>query len=417
MQDEAQSSSVALVGTDDELISFRDQVQEQLEQVLASRYFSRSHRLSSFLRYVVDQVLAGQEGQVKERTIGIEVFGRPVDYDTASDSIVRVTASEIRKRIAQYYQDPEHEGEFRITFAAGSYVPQFQPSSPAREAKEEIPTSTLSIEASSAGQIPARRHFWRGFVASSLLAILIASGATWAWQATHRTPFNFFWGPILKSSGPVLFCIADQKQYSSIELYDANNLSRQVTLPDKNGLTAIVIDDLGPTIHIAGLLQARGKQYALRGGSATTLSDLRTGPGIFIGAFDNIWTLRLTQNLRYRFTNNEQMTEAGIVDSRNPKRIWMVSNQQQMATDNYTDYAIVARFTDNITGKPAVIVAGTASGGSTAAAQFISDPSDLAQLMGVAKAAGGKPNMEIVLKTRIIGGEPGAPSIIASYFW
>lgn len=414
MQNEAQSPPVGSAVDYDELFPFGDQVRKQLEQVLASRYFSRSRRLSSFLRYVVEQVLAGQKDQVKERSIGIEVFGLPTDYDTASDSIVRVTAAEIRKRIAQYYQDPEHDGELRILFIAGSYVPHFQPSG---SAKQEISLSPSAIDTPPHKHPSSHRNFWRGFVVSFLLAIVIALGATWAWRVKHGTPFNFFWDPVLKSSGPVLFCLADQKQYSNIELYDANNLNRQITISNRNRLIAVVIDDLDPTIHIAGLLQARGKQYALRGGSATTLSDLRIGPDIFIGAFDNIWTLRLTHNLRYRFTNNQQMTEAGIVDSRDLKRTWMVSNQQQMTSNNYTDYAIIARFSDNITGEPTIIVAGAASGGTTAAAQFITNPSDLAQLMRDAKAVGDKPNMEIVVKTQIIDGEPGAPSIIASYFW
>src|ERR1700761_7069889 len=79
--------------------------QEQMERLVASSYFSHSRRFPNFLRFVVEQTIAGHEDVLKERTIGIEIFGRLADYDTASDPIVRVTAAEIRKRIAQYYQD------------------------------------------------------------------------------------------------------------------------------------------------------------------------------------------------------------------------------------------------------------------------------------------------------------------------
>ena len=395
-------------------------IQEQLERLLSNPYFSHSRRFPSFLRYVVEKTLAGQEDALKERTLGMEIFGRQADYDTASDPIVRVTAAEIRKRIAQYYQDSGHENELRISLPSGSYIPQFHgPSS----AKDERPThvtlepvAALPNPSESAKHTPAHHHFWRGFAVSFVVLAVLAGGFAWYWQGEHRSPFDLFWGPVLNSSDPVLFCIADQKQYSNIALRDASDQSRQVILPDS--LTAVVIDDLSPIVRVAGLLQSNGKRYSLRGESATNLTDLRAGPTVFIGAFDNAWTLRLTRPLRYHFFNNADMTELGVVDSNAPASTrWMVYRTQQMATNNYRDFAIVARFTDSITGKVAVVVAGVARGGTIAAGEFLTDPDNLAQLMRAAKAAGNKKNMEIVLSTQIIGGEPGTPKMEAAYFW
>ena len=119
-------------------------------------------------------------------------------------------------------------------------------------------------------------------------------------------------------SDPVLFCIADQNQYSAIALRDAADPSRQITLQDN--LTAVVIDDLSPIVRIAGILQSSGKRYSLRGEGATNLMDLRNGPAIFVGAFDNAWTLRLTKGLRYHFANNADMSQFRIVDSTAPDR-------------------------------------------------------------------------------------------------
>src|SRR5580658_6245398 len=84
-------------------------IQEQLERLLTNSHFRHSRRFPSFLRYAIEKTLAGEEDALKERTLGIEIFGRQAGYDTASDPIVRVTAAEIRKRIAQYYQEPGHE--------------------------------------------------------------------------------------------------------------------------------------------------------------------------------------------------------------------------------------------------------------------------------------------------------------------
>jgi hypothetical protein len=233
------------------------------------------------------------------------------------------------------------------------------------------------------------------------------------WHSAHRSPFDFFWGPLVNSSEPVLFCVADQGHYSTITLRDAADPSRQMQLQDN--LTAIIIDDLNPIVRVAGLLQSSGKKYTLKGEGTTNLMDLRNGPTVFIGAFDNAWTLRLTAPLRYHFAVNREMTDFGIVDSTKPEQPgWVVNRTQQMTTNNYRDFAIVSRFTDSTTGKLAVVIAGVARGGTRVATEYLTDPADLAQLK---RAAGGKKNMEVVLSTQIIDGEPGTPKVEASYFW
>src|ERR1700737_3270341 len=97
----------------------------QLERLLRNSHFHKSKRFPVFLRFVVKEVLAGRADQLKERTLGMEVFGKEPNYDTTDDPIVRVTAGEIRKRIAQYYQEPGHEHEIKLHLPPGSYVPQF----------------------------------------------------------------------------------------------------------------------------------------------------------------------------------------------------------------------------------------------------------------------------------------------------
>jgi hypothetical protein len=89
--------------------------------------FNRSERLPVFLRYIVNESLSqGGEGSAKERTLGIEVFGRKPDHDNNSDPIVRVTASELRKKLAQYYYEDGHNDEIRIELPPGAYLPKFR---------------------------------------------------------------------------------------------------------------------------------------------------------------------------------------------------------------------------------------------------------------------------------------------------
>src|SRR3984957_2758310 len=98
----------------------------QLELLLIHPLFSQSKRYPALLRFVVEQTLDGNADQVKERLIGMEVFGRAPGYDANADPVVRVAAGEIRKRLAQYYYDPAHQEEIRIELPTGSYVPVFQ---------------------------------------------------------------------------------------------------------------------------------------------------------------------------------------------------------------------------------------------------------------------------------------------------
>jgi hypothetical protein len=246
--------------------------------------------------------------------------------------------------------------------------------------------------------------------------LLVCAGAVFFWKSAHPSALEAFWGPILNPSDSALLCIADQNQYTFIALRDAADPSHQVVL--KDNLSAVVIDDLDTVVKIASELRVNGKKYSLKGEEATSLIDLRNGPAIFVGAFDNAWTLRLTKSLRYHFSNNPEMTQFRIVDSANPsENRWSIDRSQQMATNNYQDFAIIARFTDNVTGKPAVVIAGIGRGGTIAAGEFLTDPESLAQLLPLLRAAGAKKNMEIVLSTQIIDGQPGASKVEASYFW
>jgi hypothetical protein len=397
-------------------------IEEQVERLLQNSYFSHSRRFPMFLRFVVRHTLAGQTDAVKERTLGIEIFGRTADYDTSSDPIVRVTAAEIRKRIAQYYQEPGHEEEIRVSLPAGSYVPQFHwPPAPHIATAANGAEPEMLSEGAVETVVPVRvallprRHVWMSVAVAVLVACATVGGTMW-WRSLQHSAFDVFWEPILNSPDPVLLCIADQNQYTEISLRDAADPSHQTILRDS--LTAVVMDDLNPVVKIAGVLQAHGTRYSLKGEGSTTLTDLRNGPSVFVGAFDNAWTLRLTKPLRFHFANDAAMTRLWIADSNDPNRTdWVIDRVKQQATNNYRDYAIVARFTDSNTGKIAIIAAGVARGGTIAAGEFLIDPTYLAQVANAARASAGKKNMEFVLSTEIIDGQPGTPKMEAAYFW
>src|ERR1039458_6883204 len=105
-------------------------VREQLERLLAHPLFSNSKRYPVLLAHTVEQTLKGNGAELKERSIGIDVFGRSPSYDANADPVVRITAGEVRKRLMQYYYDSSHDGELVIELPSGSYVPQFRAPEP-----------------------------------------------------------------------------------------------------------------------------------------------------------------------------------------------------------------------------------------------------------------------------------------------
>lgn len=97
---------------------------QHLKEVIEGDAFKGSHRSGQFLQYIIDQAMAGHFDSLKERVIGMELFGRSASYDTGGDAIVRVTACDVRKRLMQHYGRYGATSEFRISLPSGSYIPE-----------------------------------------------------------------------------------------------------------------------------------------------------------------------------------------------------------------------------------------------------------------------------------------------------
>jgi hypothetical protein len=119
------------------------QIKRQMEIILDSNRFRQAKSLEKFLRYVVTRKLDGAENELKEYTIGLEVFRRGVDYDPRLDAVVRVQANMLRKRMTSYYQEEGAGDELIIEMPKGHYVPQFyfRPGSAGLEARVEDPAA------------------------------------------------------------------------------------------------------------------------------------------------------------------------------------------------------------------------------------------------------------------------------------
>ncbi len=97
----------------------------ELKSVLESGTFVRAPKLAQLLSYLCEKLFEGKAGQIKEYSIGVEVFGRSESYDQNSDSIVRVEANRLRKRLAEFYSSDGASHRLKITIPVGQYVPEF----------------------------------------------------------------------------------------------------------------------------------------------------------------------------------------------------------------------------------------------------------------------------------------------------
>src|SRR5580658_798539 len=116
-------------------------VREELSRIFSCHEFRSSKRSQEFLRYIVEHTLSGHAEILKERTIGIEVFGRSTSYEPSDDATVRVKAGDVRKRLGLYYAEQGAQNPVRIELPAGTYVPEFRWSETKPDTMSEAPMS------------------------------------------------------------------------------------------------------------------------------------------------------------------------------------------------------------------------------------------------------------------------------------
>lgn len=387
----------------------------QLEKISAHSAFKSSRRCLAFLRYVVEHQLRADAQQLKERTIGIEVFGRDANYDTHDEPVVRTTASEVRKRIAQYYHEPGHEMEIRIELPLGSYHPEFHLAH--EEVSVQAPPAHPELgdtpEKKSSANLAISRRIRLGIIAGAL-AVAIMSTMVWAIYRKPVPAISGFWKPVLASSGPTLVCL---------NTWDISSLMEDSTSPlAKNAAKAgidfhewLPITDAMAFSQITGFLGNGRANYHIQGARSTTLSDLMQGPVVLVGIFGNQWTQRVTDPLRFHFVAGDENTGPYIADRKNPSRRYPIEGDPTSGSER--DYAIVGRVFNAATGQVSFIVAGLDAPGTTAASEFITSPGNVDYLLKQLPGNSSSKSIEALISVQVIGGRPGAPHIEAVDSW
>ena len=388
----------------------REAVREQVGRILASSHFRNSKRSASLLRCAVEHALSGSTGHPNERTLGVEVFGREPNYDTTQEPVVRMTAVEIRKRLAQYYQAPGREQEIRIDFPQGSYQPEFhRPGQIALPAAEAV-----------AVEFPVTARRLRRLVAALMVGaapvVVLALWRPWV----SETALDRFWYPVLSTKAPLLLCIGSDRVTQPEVNVDAQPTldappSPDMTVGEVLRRDVVRFNDALTLSLLTGFLQTRDKPYRVRRAGNTLLPDLRDGPVVLIGLADNSWTLRLGNQLRFSLAS-----EGGrvfIKDRQNPSnRTWGYDGLTTPVANVQEAYGLISRVLDPTTGSFVVTVAGLFRG-TRAAGECLVSPSCIEKAAKLAPGGWEHSNIQILISASLVGDHPGPPRVLLTYVW
>ncbi len=401
----------------------RSEVLAELDRVLESHQFRASKKCSRFLRHIIEAAVDGRFDCLKERTLGVDVFDREAHYDTNQDPIVRGTAGEVRKRLAQYYLEAP-DGELRFSLPPGSYIPE------AHYVAPRPPQASPAVVRLTAGSPKRNRRMQAAVASALLLTVLILS----LWLLSRPTSVDRFWAPIVGGKS-VLVCMGQPQFYTFhpdtarvLNSWFANGQYSPSPAPPLNSvpLNAIVpmwdksvaLADAQAFSQLVNLFARRRKQVDLRGERSVSLSDLRGRPTILIGAFDNEWTLNLAGELRFYFDTDEQTHAQIIRDRQRPAATdWKLVDAWPPGKDINKDYALVSRVVNRTTEQTVVILGGISQYGTEAAAEFVTNPTYFKGALTQAPNNWYRKNIQIVLSTRVLSGVSGPPTVVAAYFW
>jgi hypothetical protein len=385
-----------------------ERIREELQRILASHEFRTSKRSQDFLRYVVEHTLNGQGDMLKERTIGIEVFGRSTSYDPSDDATVRVKAGEVRKRLGLYYSDQGAHDPIRIELPSGTYVPEFRVVS----APAPSEPGPVAGDAPVAGKPPTAGLLGPRLYALAGLAVLAAVGFLWIFTRKPSTVLDEFWAPVLQGSSPVFVCAAYVPVWNLDR--DPGTKGPPERLEDFVELTDQFVGggDLIATSRLTSMLTHLGRPYRLKVGNDVSFGDLRSGPAILVGYSYTRWK-EISNQMRYFIDGLKR--PIGILDDGKPTT-WTLPN---LPRDKRTseDYAIVSRVFHPDTHAMMVELAGITQYGTDAASDLVTNPDLMTEALRGAPADWRTKNLQFVLHVKVIAGAPSSPQIVGHYFW
>ena len=402
-------------------------VREHLRELVESPAFKGSRRGQQFLQYIVEKALAGQGDELKERNLGVALFGRDPSYDTGEDAIVRVTASDVRKRLHQFYS--ETDSAIRVELPAGSYTPQFR-CMPGRDMALPPPA-----------RAPRRGRRWWRAVLTVVLLVAVAIPATWLWSrhraAESLSPRHVLpWSVLLQGGRQLQLVFADpdvsamqELAGSQISLSDYANrrylanpeafgsdMQRAMRLLRGVNVAAVDVGIALAVFRLAGANSARLKTNTAR---SLQLSAFKTDDDFIIlgSPRSNPWGTLFQDQLDFDFVRDPELNREIIRNKRAQPGELPRYVPTARGWDTGHAFAIIALVGNPNQAGNVLLLAGTNAEGTEAAGQFVTNCAQFARtLQAHGIDPGGPPcHFEILLQVRTMAGSPSTLEVVACH--
>lgn len=448
-----------IANTEEDLAKLRRHLNDVIEGVV----FRGSHRSGQFLKYVVEQALAGRFDSLKERAIGIEVFGRPATYDTGEDAIVRVTASDVRRRLLQHYERSEAT-EFRILLPPGSYVPEItrvfehkvetivekvEPSQAVAllpellaalpKLHDSAPMATAPLEEATPVHVN-RRFSWLtlGLVLTGL-NIAAVIGIPWIYNLHTKSlrPSTLPWTVFARSSSPLQIITSDPNIAEIQELtggqISVSDYANHNYIPQSNTLTPELLHfcrdvlrgdkaaavDVPVAVKIAKLIPLAAQKISVHTARNIQLADLKTDDNFVIlgSPRSDPWSDFFSDQLDFRIVfdqSSKQEIVRNVHPQHNESRTY-IPTAPGWATGQ--SYAIVALVQNPDRAGQVLLLAGANGEGTEAAGELATDLPRLAvtlQKCGI-PPAGALKHFELLLRLNMMAGFPNNVEVVACH--
>ena len=393
-----------------------------MERILGSRAFQGAEILKSFLRFVVGKSIDGQENELKEYTIATEVFGRKSDYDTRTDSLVRVQAARLRSKLEEYYRAEGKSDPIRIQLPKGHYVPLFTQT----KLNGEVSKRASENDSSVSTQVPKRPRRGIGifrrradrYLLATLIGLNLLLGFMVFWyhslanrigrirpdsslSAIFSQEISPLWGEFVDSGIPVLIAYSNpafqgnavdgMKYWMPMELSPPNLRPPSVSrMTEPNSITD-VYTGVGEVIAVnllGNLFFKAGTPFRVERSLLLTWEDLKTQNIVFLGGpAENLLLRRLPQE--QDFVHRSDPNKGG------PPKVHVV-NRKPLGNEQSTyeailegasqsmvtrDYALISMLKGIEPKRRLLILAGITTFGTQACAEYISKPESIKELI------------------------------------
>jgi hypothetical protein len=404
----------------------REQCFQQIDKLINSHSLRGSESLCKLLRYLAEHSLDHPGVSLKEYQIATEVLGRSGGFDPQSDSTVRVQAGRLRLKLAEYYS---HEGpgdSVVVELPKGSYALAFHVRTPSQVLAEVVPRDQ-SVDHKKGGQ-PSNRGWIIAvvalsvFLAASVVTSALLIAARTRTQALAKTsipvPYRVFWGRFAAGSQPpwVIFSNANfaGRPETGMRYFDSSTDSPGVVLDHYTGVGEVLA--VHQLDHVFDLFS---QQLRVKRGSLFSLDDAKSNDLIFVGSPAENLTLRdlpgSQEFIFKRIESGPRKGDLGVLNAHpqpGETAIFLATLPKLPVVD---DYAVIALVPGIDPTRSVLILAGTTTFGTQAAAEYVcrqDSLSELLQRLEVSKTEDMQP-FEALLHVKVAHGVPVITDLVA----